>query len=109
MIKFELKGMDDVKRSLQDLSNRAQNLHGQHNIPLSELMPQAFISSCSRFTSLDELFGASGFEIDSAEDFEAIPDDEWDAFISENTSFNTWEQMQQSAVIAWTQKQLGLS
>ncbi len=108
MIKVKVTGMDGIKRRLEDLSRRAQELHGNHNVPLSELMPPEFISNCSQFTSLEAMFTASNFKIESIEDFKAIPDDEWDAFIVDNTSYSSWEEMQQDAMKAWVGKQLGL-
>ncbi|WP_157822205.1 hypothetical protein [Shewanella sp. Actino-trap-3] len=52
-----------------------------------ELMPPNFISGCSDFSGLDELFSASDFKVEYAGDFKAIPDNEWKAFIINNTTF----------------------
>tara|TARA_R100000353_G_scaffold166904_1_gene128671 strand:+ start:1077 stop:1241 length:165 start_codon:yes stop_codon:yes gene_type:complete len=54
------------------------------------------------------LFEASGFKVESKEDFESIPDDEWEAFITQNTSFDSWLEMQKAAMAAYTKKKLGL-
>lgn len=108
MIKFTISGIDRVERRLKDLSRRAQELHGQHSVLFSELMSPEFISNCSRFSSLEELFSASNFKIESMEDFKAIPDEEWDTFIRNNTSYSSWEEMQHDAAKIWTANQLGL-
>jgi hypothetical protein len=105
MLRMEFKG---VKRKLEDLSRRAKELDGSHEIILSELMPPEFVSGCSKFSSLQELFTASGFKIDSIEDFKAIPDDEWDAFIQGATPYENWEEMNTSAIRVWTRKKLSL-
>jgi hypothetical protein len=60
----------------------------------------------SRFQSTDEMLAASGFKVDTAEDFAAIPDAEWDQFISQNTSFPSWEAMQGEAAQAWVARKL---
>ncbi len=75
---------------------------------LNELVNDSFISNCSSFSNLDDLFKASGFKAESQEDFDAIPDDEWDSFISSNTSFNNWQDMLQAAEAEWTKKKIGL-
>jgi hypothetical protein len=54
------------------------------------------------------LFESSGFRIESPEDFKAIPDADWDAFIGRETTFADWQAMLDEAVKVWTIKQLGL-
>jgi hypothetical protein len=105
---FEIKGMEELTRKLDDLAERARRLDGSHSIPIPELLTPSFLAGCSQFASVDEMFQASGFKIESAEDFKAIPDSEWDAFVKNQTSFDGWQQMLEAASAAWTQKQLGL-
>ncbi len=102
-----MNGFDDLAKHLDDLAQRAQDLDGQHSVPVAELMPPEFVSKCSSFGTIDALFEASPFKIESAEDFAAIPDDDWDAFIAQSTSFKSWEEMQEAAATEWTTKQLG--
>lgn len=104
-----LEGFDDLSRKLNDLSDRAKELDGKHNVPLPDLLPPTFLSDCSRFSSADELFEARGFKIESAEDFTAIPDDQWNAFIQGNTRYANWDEMLSAAGAAWMATQLGLS
>ena len=87
---------------------RAEELHGQHEVKFTDMYSPEFISSCSGFQSIDELFDASGFRVESKEDLEAIPDAEWEVFITQKTSFGSWLEMQKAAVAAYTKKQLGL-
>jgi hypothetical protein len=105
---LEITGLDELSRKLKDLGDRAQELDGQHEIPLSELLTPVFVAGCSRFQSTDELFKASGFKVESTEDFKAIPDAEWDAFIGSNTAYSTWQAMLDEAVKEWTVNRLGL-
>jgi len=68
---------------------------------LGDLLTPNFISRHSRFAAEDEMFEASGFVIQSAEDFAAIPDENWDRFIRENTVFDSWVAMLQAAQFEW--------
>jgi hypothetical protein len=95
-------------KPLEDLARRARQLDGQHNVPIAELLTPQFLSSCCRFQSIEEMFEASGFKINSAEDFKSIPDREWDTFIAANTSFADWQTLLSGAVKAWTARRLGL-
>jgi hypothetical protein len=101
-------GLDEFQRKLTDLANRAQSLSGTRNVPVTDLLTPEFVQACSRFQSAEELFEASGFVINTPEDFAAIPDAEWDTFISSNTSFSSWEAMLGDAGGAWAARQLGL-
>jgi hypothetical protein len=97
----------NFREKLGDLGRRAKELDGPHEVPLKELMPPAFVAGCSSFGSLEELFAGSPFKINSTDDFKAIPDADWDAFIQSSTSFASWREMQHAAVREWTRRKLG--
>lgn len=59
------------------------------------------------FSSLDELLDAGGFKVESEEDFEAIPDIEFDRHIEARTKFKNWDDMLSQAVTDYTSKKLG--
>lgn len=82
---------------LDSLIKNTDELDGQHQVKLVDLMHPDFVSSHSAFPDLSTLFAASGFKIDSTDDFAAIPDDEWNAFIKANTDFDSWLEMQRTA------------
>ena len=82
---------------LDQLIKNAKELDGKDQVKLVDLMNPAFISTHSKFTDFDDLLAASGFKVDSAEDFAAIPDDEWDVYIKANTDFENWLEMQKAA------------
>ncbi|MCJ7774435.1 MAG: hypothetical protein MUP22_15030 [Desulfobacterales bacterium] len=86
------------------MPEKRNGLDDQHNVSLTELLNNTFISHHSTFSCIDDFFEASGFKIESREDFEAIPDDEWDQFINQNTSFNNWKEMLKAAGEEWVKK-----
>jgi len=92
-VSFEIKGLQELSDKLKNLGEQAKQLDGNHEVPISELLTPTFLSNCSRFTTVEELFAASGFKIESTEDFKAIPEDQWDAFIKSNTFFGNWKEM----------------
>lgn len=51
---------------------------------------------------------ASEWKVESVEDFEGIPEDEWDRFVAATTEFPNWESMLSSAVQRYTLRHLGL-
>jgi hypothetical protein len=103
-----LDGLNIFQKKLSDLSNKTRNLDGVHKIPVKELLNSAFLSKYTRFSSVDALFENSGFKIDDAEAFKAIPDDEWDAYIRSISRFSDWKDMMTAAGGDWIKKKLGL-
>lgn len=86
-----------------------QNLHevaSTTELRFDEIFTNEFLSECSSFRSLEELFEKSGFQVNSVEDFKAIPDDDWENFIIQNTTYNSWLDMQTDAVTKAISKRL---
>ena len=105
---FEISGLKELHKKLESLSKGAETIDGKQNIPFPELFSPEFLATCSQFASIEELFEASGFKVESMEDFAAIPDEEWESFISSKTNHESWFAMQQAALALWTKKKLGL-
>ena len=101
-------GFDELQKKLTKLADNAQKLDGTNQVPLKDLLTASFIKRHSTFSDIDELFKASGFTVESQDDFAAIPDAEWDKFIEASTSFSSWDGMLGEALKEWTKKQLGL-
>jgi hypothetical protein len=99
---MEISGFDDLERNLQRLQWKAEALDGTHDVPLPELMPDAFVRHHSRFDSLQALADASGIE-----EAEEIGGEKWNAFIAENTSFPDWTEMLKAATAERTARKLG--
>jgi hypothetical protein len=108
MFEIDMSGMKDLERKLNELSHAAESLDGNHEVPIAELLTPGFLAKHSQFASLDDLIAASGFKVESAEDFKAIPDEPWDQFIKSNTDFDSWTEMLPGAVAEWTAQKLGL-
>lgn len=96
-----------MNRKLEDLKRKAEALDGEHEIPFSELFSSEFMTRYTDFASLDEMFQASGFVIESQDDFKAVPDDEWENFIKTRTQFSSWKDMRVTALKEWTARKLG--
>ena len=98
---------DDAIRKLRDLQRRAERLDGEHSVSLNDLFHDEFILRNTDFDSIEAMVQASGFKVETSEDFEAIPDEQWDIFVRERTRFTSWEEMKGAAVQEWAARQLG--
>ncbi len=105
---MSVSGFDELSKKLGELSTSAQKLAEKEQvIPLPELLNPEFISECSKFDSVEDMFNSSGYKIKNQEDFAEIPSDQWDDFIKTNTSHESWKAMLGAAVQNWTAKKLG--
>lgn len=105
---LKITGLDKLQRQLRDLSNRARALDGTHQVPFDELFSPDFMQRHSSHADFESLLKAGGYEVNSQEDFEAIPDEEWEEHIRRHTQFSSWQEMQETAAGAWMTKKLGL-
>lgn len=61
--------------------------------------------SATEFESFETLLEASQWEVEDQEDFEAIPEDDFDTYLNENTDFPSWEVMFQTAAKRFFERQ----
>ena len=99
---FDDSGFKELERKLKVFEK------GQR-VPLPKLFNPAFMKKYTRYPSFDALLAAGEYDVQTAEDFKAIPDDEWDRHIRASTRFRSWQEMQNHAGTEWTAKQLGFS
>ena len=104
---IKITGLDEVKKNLDNLSRKAKEVDGTHQVGISELMPDRFIQTHTGFNSVQEMYDKSGFKMESEKDLETIPDEEWDKYISDNTQFSNWQEMLDKAGELWVSKKLG--
>lgn len=100
--------LEDALHKLRDLQRKAEQLDGKHSVSFTELFTDEFMLRNTDFPSVDSMFEASGFKVESSEDFAAIPDEEWDRFVQERTRFASWDEMKNSAAKEWAARRMGL-
>lgn len=86
-----ITGLEEMQEKLTKLQSIGDR------VSFSDMFPPQFISNHSRFGTIEELIDGSGFKVESKEDFEAISDTDWEEFITQNTDFESWEDMQHTA------------
>jgi hypothetical protein len=91
----KVEGFDEISRSLNQLAERARALGETHTVSATELLTPAFIRAHTRSAheAVDTWFVASPFKIETTEDFDTIPDSEWDQYVRSTTDFESWEEM----------------
>lgn len=87
----EVRGLDRFERQLRDFENRLEDAGGE--VPVDEVLHPEFVRSYTEFDSFDDLLAHSRWVVRTTEDFERIPEDEFDEYVDEHTKFDDWETM----------------
>lgn len=103
-----IEGLDELEGRLQELRTTADSASGSHEIPMDELLPADFMQTHTEFESLEEFFEESPWTVDTKEDFQSIPGDEFDGYVERNTGFSDWDSMLSAAAREWIAQQISL-
>lgn len=101
MSRSKIKGLDKLQRQLKELQRKAEAVGGQHSVSFDELFTASFLTRYTNFTSVEDMIQQSGYKVETSEDFQRIPDSEWDDFIANNTQFSNWQEMLSLATQEW--------
>jgi hypothetical protein len=97
----EINGLDSLKEQIEEIAD----LEG--GVPMVEIFTPEFMKMYTDFESFDELLEASSWTVESQADFEAIPEDEFDTYIDENTEFPSWQVMYETGTNQYLERKLG--
>lgn len=95
---IKTSGFEEFSRDFDKLRKNIKNLNGTHESSFDELFNAAFMRKYTRSSSFNEFLEKSGFKVTSQDEFESIPDAEWNRYIVANSKFPNWNSMQQAAV-----------
>lgn len=104
---FEISGLDDLVKSFEQMERNAEELENNSFVPFDKLFNSNFLKKCSSFSSFEKLLDAGNFNIESQEDFDAIPLEKLDKHIASVTSFSSWNNMLEQATSEYITSELG--
>jgi len=105
----KVTGFKELQKQLKDMERKARELEKGVNVSFEELFNENFMSKYTKFNSFEDFLTAGNFDVESQEDFEAIPDEEFDAHVANNSKFNDWSNMMNTAGTEYTATKLGFS
>lgn len=98
--------LDSKNSGLEKLTEKINKIQKEQAVSLSKLMNDSFITDNTNYTSFTDLLSASGYNVETSDDFLAIPDKEWDCHVRACTNFSSWNEMQQVAANEYIRQQL---
>lgn len=88
-ITFELKGLKEFQRNLDRITKKMDSLKEQ-TPTFEELFPPTFMTKYTQFRTIEDMVEKSSIKGEKKEDFTSK---EWNKFVKEKTSFQSWEEM----------------
>ncbi|AFM40685.1 hypothetical protein Desaci_1693 [Desulfosporosinus acidiphilus SJ4] len=62
-------------------------------VTLSDIFRSEFMKLYTQYESIEELLTAGGFEVNTEDDYDAIPDEAINAHVAKTTNFRSWKEM----------------
>lgn len=103
-----VKGISEFSKKIKNFTESVRKVEGTHSVSMIDLLNPHFVSKKTRFLDLDELSKAGGFNFDSVEEFEKIPQEKLDAFIASESEFSDWQELIKAAGEEWIRKQISI-
>ncbi|MFD4491688.1 hypothetical protein [Lysinibacillus fusiformis] len=103
---FKFDGFNELEKELKSIEQSAQNLESLE-VSFDELFNKAFMSKYTKYNSFDDFLKAGNFIVETEEDFEAIPDNEFDEHVLNHSSFEDWQTMLDTASSEYFVTKLG--
>ncbi len=87
-----MEELTNFEKKLLEIGERFERLI-DIDIPFIDLFNRSLMSEYTKFNTIAEMFEASGHVIETKDDLNNIPEDEWEDFVCRTTSFHSWEDM----------------
>lgn len=98
-VSLDASQLDRLQKNLQEIS-------GTHSYSFKEIFPDDFMRKYTKYMSVSDFFEATGFKLDSQEDFKNLDETALDKFVSENSDFDSWGSMKRTASAELLEKKI---
>lgn len=89
----------DIEKLAESIEKRAnENESPVTMVSFKDLFTPSFMTNYTQFANFSELLIFGEFKVNSLEEFMGLLDDKFDEFVKKTTQFQTWEEMQSTAV-----------
>jgi phosphohistidine phosphatase SixA len=98
---IRIEGTEEFKQRVDQVASDGRD----RDVRPSEIFTDGFVRTHTTFESIGEFFAESPWQVESDDDFRAIPSAELDAYVDEYTGFSSWETMLSTAAREWILRQ----
>lgn len=97
----------DLADQFEQMAENARELDGKNEVAFAELFTEEFMRRHTDVTSFEAFLQESRWEVESEQEFEAIPEDEFDEYVGHSSEFESWEEMLGTAGTEWLASEIG--
>jgi len=101
------KGFKGFENEIKKLQKKVEDASKPESVSFNVLFHEDFMRKNTNFTSIDDFFDQSPFQVETEEDFEALDQTELDKYVAEHTQFEDWDDMLSTAGQEHIAKKLG--
>ncbi len=102
---FDISGLVEFQKEIENMADKVKSLDGAQ-VDFDDLFTKEFMKLHTSVSSFDAFLEQGNFNVETQEDFEAIPDDVFDKHVKENTDFSSWDEMLEAASDEYLNSQL---
>ncbi len=99
--------MDHFKEQYEALKPAARYVEDVSDATLLDVFTDSFMREWTRFRSRDQFFSYAGWDVETPEDLSAVPEDEFESYVTRYTVFDDREKMLNKAGEEWVVQKLG--
>lgn len=108
MTGIEVIGLDELTNEFEEMQRNAEEIGGENEIDIYELIDQDFINKYTEFKNIDDIFDSFRLGINS-EEFTSIENSkEWNEYIRSKTKFDSWNDMLGEAIAIFFMRKVRL-
>ncbi|BAO04998.1 uncharacterized protein CBO05P1_279 [Clostridium botulinum B str. Osaka05] len=90
---IEITGLDELIENFEEMEIKGKESNGKNDVSLDALFNKSFMVKYTSFDNFDLFLKEGGFEVETSEDFENIPEEKLDVYIEKETKFKNWDEM----------------
>lgn len=102
---YNKSAIDQFINDLDNLADKVESLNGA-TVDFDILFNADFMTQHTKASTFDEFLAQGRFQVETEADFEAIPDEEFDNYVSSATNFKSWDEMLEAATDEYLEQQL---
>lgn len=90
--KFDDSGLKSMIKKLEKVGNAMEGKHSFY-----EMFPPEFMRKYTSYSDIESFMDNCGFPHKTDEEFKAIPDDAFNAYVRKSSKFKSWQEMLDTA------------
>lgn len=103
---IDVDGLDELIGKFEEMGEKAKELDGEKEVALEVLFDENFMNEYTSYNDFYKFLEDGGFKVETAEDFDRIPENKLNEYVKRQTKFTSWNEMLENASGEYLENQL---